>query len=242
VKRTIFGRCYAQLTRIFPGRTRARYGSDIVEAFEETMADHRRRGRLSALRFVASACLDLFGAGLRERRRLRLRDARYGTTPGGWLAAAWRGLFRDIGHDARFACRSLWKSRGFSVIAVMSLALGLGVSTALFTIVHQTWMQPVPGLEDPSGIVEILPTVRGEPREMGTWPDFLDLRDADTPLAELAAWKRGDGTMGTETGGVPVSLGYVSANYFDVLASGLQRDDGSCRSRISARAGTRSPW
>jgi len=218
VKRTFLGRCYALLAWIFPVRTRERYGDEIVDAFEETMAAHRRRGRLPALRVLGSASLDLVGAGLRERRRLRrLRKAGAATT-GGWLTRTRRDWTQDIGQDVRFAFRSLWKARGFAAVAVVSLALGLGVSTALFTIVDQTWMRPVPGLEDTSdGIVEILPTLQGAERELGTWPDFLDLREADIPLTHLAAWKRGEGTMGTEAGGVPVRLGYVSANYFDVL-------------------------
>jgi predicted permease len=218
VKRTLLARGYALLTRIVPAQTRARYGKDMVDAFEVEQAAARQRSRIEAVRFAGAAYLDLLNAGLREHRRLRARRALDRRTDGSRASRLGGPWTQDIGQDLRFAGRSLWKSRGFATVAVFSLSLGLGVSTAMFTIVDQTWLRPVPGLEAASdGIVEILPTLRGAERGLGTWPDFLDLGDADLPLAHLAGWKGGDGTMGTDAGGAPVRLGYVSASYFAVL-------------------------
>jgi predicted permease len=131
------------------------------------------------------------------------------STSSGWLG--------DLGRDLRFALRGLTGSRGFALIAVMSLAVGIGVNTGVFTIFHATWLEPVPGVRGPDRVVELLVTRRGIEYEAWAYPDFQDVTDTETPIAMLAGWKDREGTLGTADGGQRVRVMYVSASYFRVL-------------------------
>jgi predicted permease len=127
------------------------------------------------------------------------------------------GLPGGIGQDLRFALRSLTRSRGFTVIAVLSLAVGIGVNTALFTVLHATWLDPVPGMGEADRIVEVLTTRRGHEVVLWAYPDFQDVRETETPIEALAGLKPRQGSLTTEDGTQSVQVMYVSANYFQVM-------------------------
>ncbi len=123
----------------------------------------------------------------------------------------------DLGNDLRHAFRSLSKSRAFTIIAVLSLAVGIGVNTALFTVVHATWIEPVPGVGGADRIVEVVTTRRGAESVLWSYPDLQDVRDAGTPIEALAGSKERDGSLTTEDGTQGVRVMYVTANYFEVM-------------------------
>lgn len=127
------------------------------------------------------------------------------------LTSGWSG---DLGQDLRYALRSLAKSRAFTSIAVLSLAVGIGANTALFTVVNATWLQPVPGMGGADRIVEVLTTRRGRETQLWAYPDFLDVREAGTPIDALAGLKPRNGSLTTGSGTWNVRVMYVTANYF----------------------------
>src|SRR4051794_29923113 len=57
--------------------------------------------------------------------------------------------------DVRFGLRVLWKSKGFTAVAVLTLALGIGVNTAIFSGVSAFVLRPLPGVEEPAGLVSL---------------------------------------------------------------------------------------
>ncbi|MDO8834613.1 MAG: ADOP family duplicated permease, partial [Vicinamibacterales bacterium] len=123
----------------------------------------------------------------------------------------------DLAGDLRISIRSLWKAPAFSVVAILSLAVGIGINTAVISVISATMLRPVPGISLADRIVEVLVTSRGREMQEWTYPDFQDVRAADTPLEGLAGWKMRRGSLGAGETAEPVQVMFVSANYFDVL-------------------------
>jgi putative ABC transport system permease protein len=119
--------------------------------------------------------------------------------------------------DVRFGLRTLSKNPGFTAIAVLTLALGIGANTTVFSWINSTLLDPIPGANHASQIVSV---TRGgtvyNPGEF-SYPDYVDLRDGSRSFSGLMAFNiRPMNLTGT---GKPVRVwGTVaSANYFDVL-------------------------
>lgn len=126
-------------------------------------------------------------------------------------------LITDLRNDIRFAVRGLLKAPGFTFVAILSLASGIGAFLAYFTIVSTTTLRPVPGVPGAERAVELLLNQRGGGGGYWDYPDFRDLRESSTPFQGLAAWKDRSGTLSTGDGGEEVALTYVSSEYFGVL-------------------------
>lgn len=70
------------------------------------------------------------------------------------LGKPWR-IVHGLATDVRLSVRSLARTRGFTLVALLSLALGIGANAALFSFVHAVFFRPVPGVSQPDGIVEL---------------------------------------------------------------------------------------
>ena len=95
----------------------------------------------------------------------------------------------NVYQDFRYALRTLSRAPGFTAIAVVTLALGIGANTAIFSLVHAVILKPLP-FRDPSRLVAVwdtflpqFPTVGLSPRELGEWQQQTD-------LFEQVAWYR----------------------------------------------------
>jgi predicted permease len=122
-----------------------------------------------------------------------------------------------IGQDIRYAWRSLMSSPGFSALAILTLALGIGANSTIFSWIDGTLLNPIPGVTNTADLVTLnrSASVR-DPKEF-SYPDYLDLRTQNSSLASLAA--SSVRPMDLTGGAHPEhSWGAVtSANYFDVL-------------------------
>src|SRR3989454_498757 len=58
-------------------------------------------------------------------------------------------------NDLKFAFRQLWKNPGFTVVVVLTLALGIGANTAIFSLINAVLMRPLPGVVEPAGLVRL---------------------------------------------------------------------------------------
>lgn len=88
--------------------------------------------------------------------------------------------------DLRHSVRTLWKSPGFTTIAVLTLALGIGANTAIFSAVNAVLLRPLP-FEEPNELVRVYSLHEGD-----LWtaspPDFVDWREMNRSFERMAAW------------------------------------------------------
>ncbi len=126
---------------------------------------------------------------------------------------------RILLQDLRFGLRTFLKQPGFTAVALLTLAIGIGANTAIFSVVNTVLLKPLP-YADPERLVAVGSVVSRspshEPRPM-SYPDFADLRTRSTLYTEFAAYAHADLTL---TGnGVPLHLqGYsISAQTFALL-------------------------
>lgn len=118
--------------------------------------------------------------------------------------------------DIRYAVRGLIKRPGFVAIAVITLALGIGANTAIFSLVNTVLLRSLP-VDRPSQIVSV--AVRGKDDSMSafSYPNYKDFRDRNEVLSGLLAYRFVP--LSLSRGGTNERIwGYeVSGNYFDVL-------------------------
>ena len=120
--------------------------------------------------------------------------------------------------DVRFAVRQLRKSPGFSMVAVLTLALGIGANVAIFSIVNSVLLRPFP-LVDPERLVWIYAQTPDNPRGPFTLPEFCDYRDQTTLFEGLAAIGNSNGNLVDQGEAERVSGVRVSANIFELLGT-----------------------
>lgn len=128
-------------------------------------------------------------------------------------------LFSEALNDVKFAFRSLRKARGYTTVTVLSLAVGIGVNSALFTAIHAVWVAPVPGVTGQERIVDPVIVQDGADRWGWTYPDYAAAREADLPFESLTAWIEEDATMGAEAGAERIHVAYATGEYFQVLGA-----------------------
>jgi len=129
--------------------------------------------------------------------------------------------------DLRYGARMLAKRPGFTLMAVLTLALGIGANTALFTVFDAFVLKPLP-LKDADSIVTIDGRNReGERNRLFSYLDYLDYRDRNTVFAGLVAQNEftapfGDQATAEDSPVLPGNFGFgrmVSGNYFSVLGT-----------------------
>src|ERR1044071_9112344 len=161
-----------------------------------------RRAALEAFgdrKAIESEVRDMRGTTLRERER--------------------RDRLGALAQDVRSAWRGLVKSPGFTAIALLTLALGIGANSAIFSVVRSVLLRPLP-YPDSDRLVQLWTDHRARGRAQPEWldpPQFVDWRDGNRTFAAMAAYQ-GWGPDLTGAGD-PEALGgvQVSGNYFTML-------------------------
>ena len=138
--------------------------------------------------------------------------------------------------DLRSAIRSLLKNPGFTIVALLTLAIGIGANTAIFSIVNGVLLRPLP-FREPERIVRVVTATSDEPRSNHSAGDFMDLRREQQSLEALAGYRSMLFTASARSGEpAPLAGAYVTAEFFDVL--GVQA---VARTRVHRQRSTRDP-
>ena len=118
--------------------------------------------------------------------------------------------------DLRLALRRLRQNPGFSIVAILTLSLGIGANTAIFSVINAVLLRPLP-VERASELVAVNETLAGNTFPTLSVPNFRDMRDRNTVLAGLAAYRILPASIGLP-GASQRLWGYlVTGNYFDLL-------------------------
>src|SRR6266581_1448523 len=94
-----------------------------------------------------------------------------------------------LASDLRYAFRTLAKSRGFTIVAVLTLALGIGANAAIFSVVDAVLLRPLP-FPDPDRLVLLWEKTRDLPTMMVAYPDYKDWRDQTDVFDGLTVYNR----------------------------------------------------
>ena len=124
-------------------------------------------------------------------------------------------MIESLAQDFRFAVRSLWKRPLYLLVPVLSLAIGIGANTAIFSAVNRLLLRGMDGVPNASRMVEI-GGGRDGTNSLG-YQDFLVVREEADPLEEIAGFDFRILTMSGGEAGERVFGMLVSANYFEVL-------------------------
>lgn len=176
-------------------RTRELVDEGVDPATARAMAI-RKMGDLDAFK---KACVDL---GRKRDREMSV--------------ALWLEELRD---DVRFAVRQLWSAPGFTLVAVLTLALGIGANSAIFALVDATLLRPLP-YGEPERLVTIWETSSTTPRSVASPPNMMDWQSRSRSFEAIAGYMPSMGSMvmsGADGNALTVSRQWVTPGIFDVL-------------------------
>ena len=126
-----------------------------------------------------------------------------------------RGTWQDL----RYGFRQLRSSPGFTLVAVVSLGLGIGANTAIFSVVNGVLLRPLP-YEEPEQVVHLFRTLRGETSMRISWmayPEIDDIRAMNQTLAYVAAFQWWTPVLYGRGEPTQLFAGSVSASYFRIF-------------------------
>ena len=125
-------------------------------------------------------------------------------------------------NDLRYGAKMLWKSKGITLVAVISLAVGIGANSAIFSLVNSLFLRPR-AISRPDQVVELYVGEGEQPYQSTSYPSYLELRDRNDVLSGLAAYSIQQFRLGVAGEVEPIWGEAVSGNYFDVLGVAAQK-------------------
>jgi len=121
-------------------------------------------------------------------------------------------------NDLRYSIRLLARNPLFTCVAVMTLALGIGANTTIFSLVYALLLRPLPGVEEPNRLVSLFTSdFSSTPYGANSYPDYIDYRDQNETFEGLSAYRESDLVLGTHELPQRIRGAAVTGNYFSVL-------------------------
>src|SRR5262245_3194565 len=130
-------------------------------------------------------------------------------------------MIADLWQDLRFGARMLRKQPGFTLVAALTLAFGIGANTAIFSVANALLFRPPVGVAEPGGLVDIGRSHGGGGFSPNSYPNYVDLRQRATTLDGVYAYPLFPQalSLGNAAGAERIFGAFVSTNYFTVLGA-----------------------
>jgi len=133
-----------------------------------------------------------------------------------------RGMrwIEDLWQDLRYGARMLWRNPGFTSVAILSLALGIGANTAIFSVLYAVLLRPLP-YHDPNQLVLIFSKSREDQKEPISLDDFAILKSQSQSFEAMSIFYKNTGFSRVNLTGAAepevVEGGFVSADFFPLM-------------------------
>jgi putative ABC transport system permease protein len=191
--------------------------ADIVDEISQHLAERYREATQAGATpdEATRVALAEFRAGnVLAQRIAALKQAH---APAAVTAGASTGhLLADLGQDLRYAARSFAKQPGFAATAVLILALGIGATTAIFSVVNGILFRPLP-YPSAERLMEVRTVFEGGGLGWFSYPDFEDLQEQNRTFAGLAAYTNRRASAATADEGFRVVWTQVSPGFLSVV-------------------------
>src|SRR5215475_10990239 len=123
---------------------------------------------------------------------------------------------QTIWQDLRYGARILMKKPGITLIAVLTLALGIGANTAIFSVVNGVLLKPLP-YREPEQLIRLFESSQTQPRFPVARGNFQDYREQNATLAGMALYTRRDVELSQDDKPERLAALGVTAGFFDLL-------------------------
>ena len=181
---------------------------ELVDHFLTGLASGKTAERLLA----AFGDSDRAASGIRREKRVVTPEAHGGSGPGD-------GVFRRIATDLRYAARRLLAKPGFTATAILSLSLGIGANTALFTVVNEVAFRKGP-VARPSELVEVYRSSTDYPFAPLSYPEMEELARRTETFAAVVGARFGYTSRRDQDRPERIMVQLVTGNYFTALGLG----------------------
>ncbi len=133
-----------------------------------------------------------------------------------WTMNSFAGL-ENLGRDVRFALRQMGRAPGFAVVAISTLALGIGAAAAMFSVIDAVVLKPLP-YPNAARIMRINTTAAAHYSQPESWPEMLDLQRLNRSFSQVAGVANGGGvTLKTADRAVYLHAVQSTSNFFDLF-------------------------
>ena len=199
----VLSRLTSLLRNLFHTQREERELDEEVRSHELLLADEKIRAGLNPQEARRQARLELGGV---EQVKEQVREMRAGH------------LLETLSQDVRFGIRMLRKNPGFTTVAVLTLALGIGANISIFGLVDTVLLRPLP-VKDPDQLVSLSLRQTGQAfTPVFSYPDFRDIREqASTAFSDILAYRVGIDGLSVNGQADRVVVHYVTGNYFTLL-------------------------
>ena len=118
--------------------------------------------------------------------------------------------------DIRFALRQLLRAPAFAIVAIVTLALSIGLATAVFSVLDATIIRPLP-YHNPDEIVRLVTYSPQGYTQPASWPQYLDWRNQISTLSAIAGYESSSANLESGSGASPVRAIYTTDSFFDIF-------------------------